>query len=99
MHNKKTKNDKIKSLKDTMKDLNMDTIFDQMDTNTKDDFLSKLEVGIRGSRVIYRRIGEAITQEEKNALTELSSQGRYELLSGLDQVGLLDWYYEQKNNL
>lgn len=74
----------------------MENVFDMMDTNQKDDFLSKLETGINKTRSIYRRINEAITDEEKNALNILSSQGRYSLLEGLDQVGLLDWYYEQK---
>lgn len=71
-------------------------VFDDMTLSDKDSFLSQLEAGIRGTRALYSRIEQALTQEEKNALTTASSQGRYKLLAGLDQVGLLDWYQEQK---
>lgn len=74
----------------------MDTIFDQMTVSEKDDFLSKLAVGINATRGFYNRIQQALTEEEKIALTEASTAGRFELLKGLDQVGLLDWYYENK---
>lgn len=74
----------------------MSIIFDILELEQKDEFLSKLESGIRGTRGLYARINQALTQEEKNALINASDTGRYTLLAGLDQVGLLDWYYEQK---
>ncbi len=77
----------------------MDTLFDKLEMEERDQLLGNLESGIRSTRSVYSRIAQAMTDQEKTALNGISDANRYELIAALDQVGLLDWYYEQKAKL
>ena len=69
--------------------------FENMLHTEKHDFLNEIECNLGKIRILYFRATQAMTEEEKNALTMCSIKNVYELLKSLDDVGLLDWYKKQ----